>query len=141
MNWTRVDKNEHTNGATEIFYQPDTSGVMYMAGVYSDLGWGVLRSTDYGQTWLHEGANEQETTVFGTKKNVYAMFGWAPGPGQTVDPSLQVVPVPGTGGWTKPGTPTAMFQGPGQGAVTSDGTHSIIVLSSYNAGLWRYVEP
>jgi hypothetical protein len=34
-----------------------------------------------------------------------------------------------------------MTQGPGQAAVTSDGVHNIVLLASYNAGLWRYVEP
>jgi hypothetical protein len=34
-----------------------------------------------------------------------------------------------------------MTQGPGQVAVTNDGTNSIVVVANYNAGLWRYVEP
>jgi hypothetical protein len=139
--WTHVDNNEHTTGATEFFYQPDTSGVVFVAGVYSALGWGVLRSADYGVTWAAVGQNAEESTVVGTKKNLYAMFGWAPGPGQTVNPMLEVSAVPGTGSWTSPGTPATMTQGVGQIAVTNDGTHSILVAANYNAGLWRYVEP
>jgi photosystem II stability/assembly factor-like uncharacterized protein len=139
--WTRVDQNEHTTGSTQVFWQPDTSGVMFMVGVYSALGWGVLRSMDYGKTWAHVGQGNQEATVFGTEKNVYAMFGWAPGPMMMVNPNLEVAPMPGTGTWSSPPVPSTMSQGPGQAVVTSDGTHSIIVVSSYNAGLWRYVEP
>jgi hypothetical protein len=34
-----------------------------------------------------------------------------------------------------------MTNGPKRAAVTSDGTHNIIVGGNWNAGLWRYVEP
>jgi hypothetical protein len=45
--WNMVDKNEHPHGASQI-YQPNTAGAVFMAGAYSDLGWGVLgaRTTD-----------------------------------------------------------------------------------------------
>jgi hypothetical protein len=138
--WTRVETNEHTNGSSQIF-QPDTGGVVFMAGVYSKLGGGVLRSPDYGVTWTHVGQGSQEAIVFGTSKNLYSMFGWGIGAGGMVDPVLEVSPIPGTGAWSKPGTPAAMTQGPAQAAVTNDGKNSIIVTASYNAGLWRYVEP
>jgi len=138
--WTHVDKNEHPHSTTQI-YQPDGGGVVYMAGAYSDLGWGVLRSTDYGATWKHVGSGGNMTLVFGTAKNVYSMFGWAIGPGQTVDPGLQLTPQPGAGAWTALKTPATMTQGPGHVAVTSDGTHSIILAACYNGGLWRYIEP
>jgi photosystem II stability/assembly factor-like uncharacterized protein len=139
-NWSHVETNEHTNGSSQIF-QPDAHGVVFMAGVYSKLGWGVLRSADYGITWAHVGQASQEAIVFGTSKNLYSMFGWGIGAGGMVDPALQVSPLPGTGTWTKPGTPAAMTQGPAQAAVTNDGKHDIIVIAAYNAGVWRYVEP
>jgi hypothetical protein len=138
--WTWVDSNEHINGATQI-YQPGTAGIVFMSGVYSKLGWGVLRSADYGQTWAHVGGATQETVVFGTSKFVYSMFGWGPGPGTVVDPLLELSSQPGTGSWTNPGTPAAMSQGPAQAAVTNDGKNNIIVVANYNAGLWRYIEP
>src|SRR4051794_35740264 len=62
--WVRVDGNEHMHGAMQI-YQPDTSGLVYMAGVYSQKGWGVLRSADFGQTWTHVGPAGPQTTIFG----------------------------------------------------------------------------
>jgi len=138
--WQQVDKNEHPHGSSQI-YQPDTTGVVFMAGAYSALGWGVLRSADYGQTWAHLGGTGNETLVFGLAKNVYAMYGWAIGEGQTVAPGLEIAAQPGTGTWTATATPAGMTQGPAQAAVTSDGTHSIAVAACWNAGLWRYMEP
>jgi hypothetical protein len=138
--WTQVDKNEHTNGSTQTF-QPDTKGTIFMAGVYSGLGWGVLRSTDYGVTWAHVGNTEQETIVFGTSKHVYALFGWGIGPGGTFDPNFEMADEPGTGTWSKPGVPAGMTQGPAEAAVTNDGKNNILLIAGYNAGLWRYIEP
>jgi hypothetical protein len=71
--WTQVDKNEHPHGSSQI-YQPDNNGVVYMAGVYSAEGWGVLRSTDYGQTWVHEGGTSNEAVVTGTPNNLYSIY-------------------------------------------------------------------
>jgi hypothetical protein len=140
MTWTQVDHNEHPHGGGGI-YQPDTSGVVFMAGIYSTLGWGVLRSIDFGSTWAHVGLTGNESVVFGTSKNVYAMYGWAIGEGQDVDPSLEIAPPPATGTWTATPTPTAMSQGPNQVTVTTDGTHSIVFAACYNVGVWRFVEP
>jgi hypothetical protein len=140
MTWAQVDHNEHPHGGGQI-YQPDTSGVVFAAGVYSTLGWGVLRSIDFGSTWAHVGLTGNESVVFGTSKSVYAMYGWAIGEGQVVDPSLEIAPPPATGTWTATPTPTAMSQGPNQVTVTSDGTHSIVFAACYNAGVWRFVEP
>ena len=138
--WTRVDTNEHTNGATQI-YQPDTAGVVFMAGEGSAAGAGVLRSADYGKTWAHVGLVKAETIVFGTKKSLYSMYGWGTGPGMIVDSSLETSAQPGTGTWTAPMTPTEMSQGPAQAAVISDGKNTIILVANYNAGMWRYIEP
>ncbi len=66
--WVQVDKNEQPGGASQI-YQPGTTGVVYMAGVYSALGSGVLRSNDYGQTWTHVGMTNNETVVVGTSND------------------------------------------------------------------------
>lgn len=139
--WLHVDSAERAIGSTEWTYQPDTSGVLYMAGVYSSLGWGVIRSSDFGMTWAHVGANQQQSVIFGTSANVYTAAGGAVGPGATVAPSFQTAPQPGAGMWSAPMTPAEMTQGPAQAAVMNDGKHSIIVLGSYNAGLWRYTEP
>ena len=138
--WNKVDDNEKPHGGFQI-YQPDSSGVVFMPGIYSAYGWGVLRSTDFGQTWAHVGPTGAEALVFGTSSNIYTLWGWPIGIGGAVDPSLWTSELPGTGTWTQPGTPSAMTQGPGSAAVTYDGSHYIIVTGNYNAGLWRYVEP
>jgi hypothetical protein len=138
--WTQVDTNEHPHGCSQI-YQPDPSGVVYMAGAYSAEGWGVLRSGDFGQTWAHAGGTGNESVVFGTPANVYAMYGWAIGAGQMVAPSLEIAAQPGTGTWTATPTPAAMTQGPAQVAVTSAGTQRVLVAACWNVGLYRYVEP
>lgn len=137
--WTMVDKNEHPHGNSQI-YQPG-NGIVYMAGAYSTLGWGVLRSADYGQTWSHVGTNGNEASVAGTSKEIYAMYGWAIGPGQTVDTGLEISSQPGNGSWGSSVTPSAMSQGPATLATTFDGSNNIILGANYNAGLWFYVEP
>ena len=138
--WAQVDKNEHPHGASQM-YQPDTNGVVYIAGAYSSLGWGVLRSTDYGQTWTHVGGGGNETVVWGTSKNVYAMYGYPIGPGGINDPTFEVASQPGTGNWAAPGTPSGLTQGSGQITVVNDGTHNIFVGAMWNSGYWRYIEP
>ena len=137
--WVQVDKNEH-GGAPQI-YQPGHSGVVFMAGAYSALGQGVLRSTDYGQTWTHVGLSFIEAVVFGTSKNVYSMYGYPVGAGGTNNPAFEVAFQPGNGTWVAPGTPAGLTQGSAQVAVVNDGTHNIAVGAMYNSGVWRYVEP
>jgi len=137
--WSRVDSNEQV-GYAQI-YQPDTSGVVYMAGAYSAHGWGVLRSSDYGLTWSHVGADGARSAVFGTSKNVYSTFGIPVGPGGTVDPGFQVASQPGTGDWVSPGTPPDLAQGPAQVRVVNNGSNNILVGAMLNSGIWRYVEP
>jgi fibronectin type 3 domain-containing protein len=139
-NWVHVDKNEHPHGASQI-YQPDNNGVVYMAGAYSDLGWGVLRSSDYGQTWTHAGIAGNQTSVYGTSKNVYSMLSPFGGP------AFELGAEPGTGNWAAPATPAALnvnantAGGAAQFAVVNDGTHNILVGAMWNSGVWRYIEP
>jgi hypothetical protein len=135
-----VDRNEHPHGSSQI-YQPDNNGVVYMAGLYSAGGFGVLRSTDYGQTWTHVGLNANETVVVGTSKNLYSMFGWPQGAGGVHNPAFMLGAQPGTGTWIAPATPSALTQGAAWIQVMNNGTNNILVGSMWNAGLWRYVEP
>ncbi|HLZ29829.1 MAG TPA: sialidase family protein [Chloroflexota bacterium] len=137
--WTKVDSNEHPHGAAQI-YQPDTNGVVYMAGIYSAGGWGVIRSTDYGAHWAHVGTGTAEALVFGTPSNVYSMYGWAC-LSCDVNPDLQVAPQPGMADWKTIPRPAGMRQGPNSAAVAFDGTQYIVVTANYNSGLWRYAEP
>jgi len=138
--WVQVDKNEHPLGAAQIF-QPDTNGVVFMAGSNSILGQGVLRSADYGQTWTQVGLTNNESIVVGTSKNVYAMFGFPAGPGGTFDSSFEVAAQPGNGTWVAPGTPAGLTQGAAQISGVNDGSNNILIGAMWNSGLWRYAEP
>jgi fibronectin type 3 domain-containing protein len=138
--WVQVDKNEHVLG-TEQIYQPDNNGVVFMAGSYSILGQGVLRSADYGQTWTHVGLTNNESVVVGTSKNVYSMFGFPAGPGGTYDSAFELASEPGNGTWVAPGTPAGLTQGAAQISVVNDGTNNVLVGAMWNSGLWRYIEP
>jgi glucuronoarabinoxylan endo-1,4-beta-xylanase len=136
--WTQVDKNEHPPGASQI-YQAG-GGVIYMAGAYSALGWGVLRSADYGQTWQHVGGGSNETAVWGTSANVYAGFGWAHGLGTHDSPNFESAAAPGTGAWTAVSAPAGLMEGPGAVAVTPSPSGQVWVGAMWQSGLWRYVE-
>jgi hypothetical protein len=118
---------------------PDASGVVYMPGIYSKLGDGVLRSTDFGETWIHVGIAIYQAAVFGSPNHVYAMFAWACRD-CLIDPALQSAPQPGTFGWTRMSTPPEMTIGPAQTATVFDGTNFIIVTANWRGGLWRFVE-
>lgn len=139
--WVRVDGNEHPHGQMQI-YQPDATGVVYMPGSYSKLGAGVLRSTDYGETWTHVGIAMNEAVVFGTPKRVYAMYAWATWPcgGCLIDPALQSAPQPGISGWARMSTPPEMTIGPAQAATVFDGTNYIVLTANWRGGLWRFIE-
>jgi hypothetical protein len=136
--WKQVDSNEHPHGEMQIF-QPDNSGLLFMPALYSHLGAGVLRSTDFGETWSRVGVELNEGVVFGTPKRVYAMFAWACGD-CTLDPALQSAPSPGISGWTRSATPPDMTIGPAQCATVFDGTHYIVLMANWRGGIWRFVE-
>lgn len=138
--WTRVSTNEHPAGVSQIF-QPDTSGVVYMGGLYATEGFGGFRSIDYGVTWTHFGSTTlEERVIFATKKHVFVMMG-NEAQGVGTDPALQVADQPGTGPWTMPATPASLMEGPFEAAVTTDGSNSIVITANWSTGLWRYIEP
>jgi fibronectin type 3 domain-containing protein len=138
--WVQVDENEHPPGAAQI-YQPDSNGVVFMAGSNSILGQGVLRSADYGQTWTHVGLTNNESVVIGTSKNVYSMFGFPAGPGGTFDSSFELAAEPGNGTWVAPGTPAGLTQGAAHISAVNDGSNNVLIGAMWNSGLWRYIEP
>jgi len=132
--WTKVDNNEHPHGNMQIF-QPDKSGVVFMGGIYSASGWGVLRSTDYGATWTHVGASVSSGTVFGTPDTVFSFYGCGSGCGD----SYQVAALPGVSGWISATAPPGIGGGANMAATVFDGTSWIIVTSNWQAGIWRWV--
>src|SRR5436190_1156847 len=86
------------------------------------------------------GETRQEAVVIGTSTQVYAMFGGGAGPKDTVDTAFEVGDTTAGAKWTMPGTPKVMTLGPGQAALTNNGTYNIVIMANYNAGLWRYFE-
>jgi hypothetical protein len=138
VSWVQVDKNEHPHGESQIYSAG--GNVIYMAGSYSAKGSGVLRSSDLGQTWVHE-SNLGGAVVWGTAKNVYSAYSWANGLGKTDSTNFVIAPAPGTSGWTAATTPSGMIEGPAQVATAFDGSNNIFVASCWWAGVWRYIEP
>lgn len=138
--WVQVDKHEVISGVNPI-YQPDASGAVYMAGANSVLGAGVLRSADYGVTWSHVGPTGNESVVFGSPKNIFAMYGFASGLGESGGPFFQTALYPGTGTWTTPATPAPMRMGAAQVAAASDGSRTYLVSANYGSGIWLYIDP
>jgi hypothetical protein len=128
---------QHPHGGTG-FFQDDAA--LFVAGVHGP-GDGVYRSTDLGESWSRV-TTGSGGVVWGTAKNLYAMWGWAcSGCGLAEGgPQLQTAPQPGTT-WSKGSVPDALDWGPNSVAVTSDGQRSIAVGSMWATGLWRYVEP
>lgn len=147
--WSKVDNSTYF-GADQL-YQPNKTGTIYMAGADSALGSGILRSTDYGVTWTNVGNNIRQSVVIGTSKNLYGAIGYPIGAGNTYGPDFQVGPASGNGTWTQynngyfnttaPATPAGLTQGPGQFAVTNNGTNNILLGAMWNSGVWKYVEP
>jgi hypothetical protein len=134
QSWTKVSTVEHITGATSISQRG--KGEIYMASTE-----GIQRSTDYGAHWTKIGTGDRESVVVATSRFIYAMYGWAIGPGQAIDVALEMAPVPGTGMWSKPTPPREMIQGAASGVTINDGKNNIVLVANYNAGLWRYIEP
>jgi hypothetical protein len=142
--WTQVSTNEHNHGTSSI-YQPNTTGDIFMSGVYAAQGWGVMHSSDYGVTWSNVtaaqfGGGLSQNVIIGTNKNLYSNNGAALAVGSNMISS----PLPGTGStWNVQAVaPNSTWTfGTGQFAVVNDGTHNVLVGAMWNGGIWRYVEP
>ena len=128
----------HAHGNAQLYQNGNT---LFMAGIGGPGGDGVYRSTDLGVNWKLVAENSAGI-VWGTPKNVYAMWGWACASCGASDggPQFQTAAQPGDK-WTMGTVPSGLDWGPNSVAVTSDGTHSIFVGSMWATGLWRYVEP
>ncbi len=132
--WKRIESIEHPHGGCQIFQDQDA---IYLAGDFGSSGPGVYRSTDRGVTWSHVGGVQPAAIVYGTPRYVYAQYAWANSDGVDQSGAARALQ-PGTA-WSA--WPLAMSNGPKHAAITYDGSHYVIVSGSWNAGIWRYVEP
>lgn len=128
----------HPHGAAQIF---QTGNTLFVGGV-GGPGQGVYRSTDLGTSWSRvDNGQKPQAVVWGSTKNVYAMYGWACG-SCNIDPNWESAPIPGTT-WTYATVPAAVTAGSGPNTVvvTNDGIHEIFVAAMWNTRIWRYIEP
>jgi hypothetical protein len=129
---------QHPHGVSALYQNGAT---LFVAGLYGpNNGQGVFRSSDRGATWTRvDSGNSQEAFVWGTAKNVYAMWSWACS-GCNLGTAFESAPQPGTS-WSSQMVPAELVIGPNSVVVTSDGVHNIFVALMWDQGLWRYVEP
>jgi photosystem II stability/assembly factor-like uncharacterized protein len=129
---------QHPHGNSQIFQRGST---LFVAGLAGPDGQGVYRSADLGATWARvDSGQTPEAVVWGTSKNVYAMYAWACS-GCDLGTQFEIAPQPGTAWATAAGVPAELVIGPNGVVATSDGTHDIFVGLMWDQGLWRYVEP
>jgi len=128
---------EHPHGNSQIFQSGST---LFAAGTNGPEGQGVYRSADLGATWSRvDSGQTPEAVVWGTSKNVYAMYAWACS-NCDLGTQFEIAPQPGTT-WSTADVPAELVIGPNGVVVTSDGTRNIFVGLMWDQGLWRYVEP
>jgi hypothetical protein len=128
---------QHPHGNSQIFQSGST---LFVAGTNGPDGQGVYRSADLGVTWSRvDSGQTPEAVVWGTSKNVYAMYAWACA-SCDLGTQFEIAPQPGTT-WSPTSVPGELVIGPNGVVVTSDGTRNVFVGLMWDQGLWRYVEP
>ncbi len=129
-----IEDLEHPHGNSQLFQNGRT---LFVAGI-NGPGTGVYRSKDLGANWERV-ADGSGALVWGSDKNVYAMWGWACSACDD-GAQFQMAPQPGDD-WTSPNVPAELNWGPNSVAASSDGVHAVFVGSMWTNGVWRYVEP
>ena len=128
---------QHAHGNAQIYQNGST---LFAAGSNGPDGQGVYRSTDLGATWSRADSGQwPEAVVWGTSKNVYAMYAWACA-SCDLGTQFEIAPQPGAT-WSTASVPAELVIGPNGVVVTSDGTRNVFVGLMWDQGLWRYIEP
>lgn len=128
---------QHPHGNAQIY---QAGQMLFAAGLDGPDGQGVYRSTDLGASWSRaDGGQRPEAVVWGTAKNVYAMYAWACS-NCDLGTNFEIAPQPGTD-WAPVAVPVELEIGPNGVVATSDGRRNIFVGLMWDQGLWRYVEP
>ncbi len=138
---TGIGGLNHPHGNAGIFQLGKT---LFVGGTHSEgtsVGDGVYKSTDLGATWARV-SDRGAGVVFGSTKNVYAMWSWACAncKWDGIDVQDMSSPQPGTTWASAAKVANGLNWGPNSVATTSDGTHTIYVGSMWSSGLWRFVE-
>ncbi|HTB56675.1 MAG TPA: hypothetical protein VLC06_02325 [Polyangia bacterium] len=128
---------QHPHGNSQLYQNGST---LFVAGLYGPEGQGVYRSTDAGGSFARvDSGQTPEALVWGTAKNVYAMYAWACS-GCNLGTQFEIAPQPGAD-WAAASVPDELVIGPNSVVVTNDGTNFVFVGLMWDQGLWRYVEP
>ena len=128
---------QHPHGNSQIYQNGST---LFVAGSNGPDGQGVYRSTDLGATWSRADSGQRpEAVVWGTSKNVYAMYAWACA-SCDLGTQFEIAPQPGAA-WSTTRFRRSWSIGPNGVVVTSDGSRNIFVGLMWDQGLWRYIEP
>jgi hypothetical protein len=126
----------HPHGNSQMFQTADS---LFVGGV-GGPGQGVYRSTDLGANWSRvDSGKTPEAVVWGTPKNVYAMYAWACS-NCNLGTNFEIAPQPGAD-WSSASVPADLVLGPNSVAVTYDGSHYIFTAVMWSLGIWRFVEP
>jgi hypothetical protein len=127
---------QHPHGNSQIFQSGFT---LFVAGV-NGPGQGVYRSPDLGANWSRVDSGKMpQALVWGTPKNVYAMYAWACS-NCNLGTNYETAAQPGVA-WSAGSAPSALVIGPNSMVVTNDGSQYIFVAVMWDQGIWRYVEP
>ncbi len=128
---------QHAHGNAQIY---QNGSALFAPGSNGPEGQGVYRSTDLGASWSRVDSGQRpEAVVWGTSKNVYAMYAWACA-SCDLGTQFEVAAQPGAS-WSTATVPAELVIGPNGVVVTSDGTRNIFVGLMWDQGLWRYIEP
>jgi hypothetical protein len=128
---------QHPHGNSQLYQNGST---LFIAGLNGPEGQGVYRSTDAGGSFARvDSGQTPEALVWGTAKNVYAMYAWACS-GCNLGTQFEAAPQPGSD-WATATVPDELVIGPNSVVVTNDGTNFVVVGLMWDQGLWRYVEP
>ena len=84
---------QHPHGNSQLYQNGST---LFVAGLNGPEGQGVYRSTDLGASFARvDSGQTPEALVWGTPKNVYAMYAWACS-GCDLGTQFEIAPQPGT---------------------------------------------
>ncbi|MDB4989420.1 MAG: hypothetical protein JWN04_4598 [Myxococcaceae bacterium] len=135
--WTVVGEMEHVHGGEQIYIDPQTSYIYVPS--HSSVN-GLFRSTDGGATFTKV-SDLQSAAIVATNTHFYVLDS-----GATTDsnpPTPTSAPRPAGSPWTSMKAPAGMTNGAKRADVAYDSAskRSVIVSGSWNAGIWRYIEP